>query len=412
MKNCILITLVSLTWLLTYCGQKGSNDEKEADQTYMSNIIAHTTTQYKDLVAVSKKAVDIPRALEEDGRIRWISYAKQKEVLDWTAGFFPGALWYLYELTGDSTWKSEAEYFQQLNIEDIGRNYMDVGFISNNSFGHGYRITGDSVYRAKVIQAADIVYDRFDPRVGFLMAWDPDKGWQGTRGWQYPVIVDNMANMEILFKATELTGDPKYREAAITHANRTIDIHYRDDMSAYHVVDLDSVTGEVRNKETAQGYAAESRWARGQAWGLYGFTLSYRYTKDTTYLEHAKKIADFMRTNPSVKDGCIPYWDYNAPNIPNEPVDVSAAAISASALVELGQYAGKEYSEQGMKILTTLIKEEYLAKPGTNGNFLLKHSVGSIPHGSEIDVPVIYADYYFLEALLKLKNNPDQTLIL
>jgi rhamnogalacturonyl hydrolase YesR len=405
MKNFISFLILSLAIFLTFCKSKDKDNSLEGSSKFnMSSVIEKSVSQYTNLVRVSKEANDIPRTLEKDGSIRWISFAKKKEVLDWTAGYFPGTLWYLYELTGDSIWMNEAIHFQKLNIDDLQRDYMDVGFIANNSFGHGYRITGNDTFKEQIIKAADVVYNRFDPRVGFLLAWDADKGWQGTRGWQYPVIVDNMANMEILFIASELTGNPKYKEAATTHANRTMQVHYRDNMSAYHVVDLDSVTGEIRSKQTAQGYAPESRWARGQAWGLYGFTATYKHTKDSVYLIQAQKIADYIWNNAKVKDGCIPYWDYDAPNIPNEPVDASAAAITASALIELGAYLGEEYFNRGKKIVETLASDEYLAQIGTNGNFLIKHCVGSIPHKSEIDVPVIYADYYFLEALLKLKN--------
>ena len=343
---------------------------------------------------------NIPRTVE-GGEISWI-----KKEFDWTEGFFPGSCWYLYEVTKDDKWKNAAEKFQSI-FEDhkYKTTNHDLGFVFNCSYGNGFRITHNDVFKDVMITAADSLITRFNPKVGCLMSWDVDKGWQAERDWKFPVIIDNMMNLELLFKVSEFTGNPKYKDIAIAHANTTLKNHFRKDSSSYHVVDYEPESGEIRGKQTAQGYSDDSDWARGQAWGLYGFTMCYRFTKDEVYLQQAEKIADFIINYPETPKDGIPYWDYDASNIPNEPRDVSAAAITASALIELDSYTDKSYKPEIDKILKSLASDEYTAKLGENNHFVLKHSVGSIPHNNEIDVPLNYADYYYLEALIRYKNS-------
>lgn len=356
--------------------------------------------QFSLLLQEAEKAHKIPRTLDEKGEIFWAS-----SDFDWTEGFFSGSCWYFYEATNDPKWKKAAEQFQALfeNHKKRTDNH-DLGFVFNCSYGNAYRLTKDEKFKLVMIEAANSLITRFNPAVGCIKSWDVDKGWQSTRGWEYPVIIDNMMNLELLFKASEFTGDPKYKEIAIIHANTTMKNHFRPDNSSYHVVDYDPKTGAVRKKNTAQGFADESSWARGQAWGLYGYTVCYRYTKDAKYLEQAQKIANYILTYKGAPKDGIPYWDYNAPKIPNEPRDVSAAAITASALLELDGYSNESYQSTIDTIMNSLATETYTNKRGENQNFILKNSVGSIPHGHEIDVPLNYADYYYLEALVR-KNN-------
>ncbi len=321
---------------------------------------------------------------------------------DWTSGFFPGALWYMYELTGNKKWENAAEKFT-LRLDSV--KYItwhhDVGFIIHSSYGIGYDITKNPAYKAVIIQAAKSLATRFRPVPGVIQSWDENRGWQAKRGWMCPVIIDNMMNLELLFQASDLSGDSTYRKMAISHANVTMANHFRKDFSCYHVVDYDKIKGGVRSKGTAQGFSDESSWARGQAWALYGFTICYRETKDPKYLDLVDKIYHFIFTNKTMPADLVPYWDFNAPNIPNEPRDASSAAIMASALYELVALGRPQYKETADKIMQSLSGPAYLAIVGTNGNFLLMHSVGSIPHDSEVDVPLIYADYYFLEALAR-----------
>lgn len=355
--------------------------------------------QFSLLLKEAEKNHKIPRTLDEKGEMIWVN-----SDFDWTEGFFPGSCWYLYEATNDPKWKKAAEQFQVLFENNKKRtDNHDLGFIFNCSYGNGYRLTKDEKFKQVMIEAANSLITRFNPAVGCIKSWDVDKGWQATRGWEYPVIIDNMMNLELLFKVSEFTGNPKYKEIAIIHANTTMKNHFRPDNSSYHLVDYDPQTGVVRKKNTAQGYADESSWARGQAWGLYGYTVCYRYTKNAKYLEQAQKIAQYILTfKGTPKDG-IPYWDYNAPKIPNELRDVSAATVTVSALIELDSYTSHSYKANIDKIMNSLAWEAYTAKLGENHNFILKHSVGSIPHGHEIDVPLNYADYYYLEALIRNK---------
>lgn len=259
-----------------------------------------------------------------------------------------------------------------------------------------------------MIHAAKSLCTRFRPNAGVIQSWDvKGNSWQSERGWECPVIIDNMMNLELLFEATKLSGDSTFYKVAVAHADRTLSEHFRPDGSCYHVVDYNISDGSVRHKQTAQGYADESVWSRGQAWAIYGFTICYRETKDRKYLDQALKTFNRLKNDPHMPEDLIPYWDMDAPNIPNEPRDASSASCIASALYEISTYAVSDaasYKAYADRIMHSLASPDYRAALGTNGNFILMHSVGSIPHNSEIDVPLNYADYYFLEALKRRKD--------
>lgn len=321
----------------------------------------------------------------------------------WCSGFFPGSLWYLYEYSGNNNLLDYAkEFTDRVEDEKYTTSNHDVGFILNCSFGNGLRITEDTSYPGVLVTGAESLSTRYRDHIGLIRSWDFN-----TENWQYPVIIDNMMNLELLLVAEKISGNTRFRDIAISHADKTIQNHYRPDYSSYHVVSYDTLTGEPHKIQTHQGFSDESSWSRGQAWGLYGFTVMYRETKESRYLEHAKKIAEYLISHPNMPDDCIPYWDFDTPNIPDEPRDASAAAIMASALIELSGYVEDRFSDRFLgvakKQLETLASPEYLAEPGENGNFILKHSVGSLPHRSEVDVPLTYADYYFIEALMRYK---------
>ncbi len=319
---------------------------------------------------------------------------------DWTSGFFPGVLWFLYEYTGNKQWKTDAEkYTANIEREKTNRGTHDMGFKVYCSFGTGYRLTKDAHYKQVIIESAKTLSTRFNLIAGAIKSWD------NRTKWKYPVIIDNLMNLELLFAATKFTGDSSFYKIAIAHASTTMKNHYRPDGSSYHVVDYDTVSGKVIQKTTHQGYADESAWSRGQAWGLYGYTMCYRFTKDKKYLEHAEKIAAFMLNNPNMPKDLVPYWDYNAPNIPNEERDASAAAILASGLYELSLYSkqGKSYKITADKILASLTKS-YRSPIGESKGFILLHSTGSRPSNSDVNAPLSYADYYYLEALLRSKK--------
>lgn len=333
---------------------------------------------------------------------------------DWTSGFFPGSLWYLYELTGQPKWKTSAlKYTEGMeHIKHYTGNH-DIGFMIFCSFGNALRLAPKEHYKEVIATAAATLMKRYRPNIGVIQSWNANK----ARDWACPAIIDNMMNLELLFEATGLTGDSTYWKAAVSHADRTIENHYRADGSTWHVVDYNPEQRDaIRGRYTAQGYADSSAWSRGQAWGLYGYTLCYRYTSDPKYLAQADRIAAYILDHPKRPADGIPLWDYDAKEPVAEgryadrltfnPRDASAAAITASALYELAKYSthGQKYRTEADRIVATLSSEAYMAKEGENGLFVLMHSTGSTPHRSEIDVPLVYADYYFLEAL-KRKND-------
>jgi rhamnogalacturonyl hydrolase YesR len=316
---------------------------------------------------------------------------------EWTSGFFPGALWYMYEYTRDPFYKKAAQKWTAgMAPEQFDRGTHDLGFKIFCSFGNANRLAPSKEYKDVIVQAAQTLSLRFNPVVGCIKSWD-------NRKWAYPVIVDNMMNLELLFWAADHGGPKRLREIAIKHAETTMKNHIRLDGGTYHVLSYDTTNGSVLVRNTHQGYADESTWARGQAWAIYGFTLTYRFTKDRRFLETAERVADyFIQRLPADN---IPYWDFQAPEIPNEPRDVSAGAICSSALFELSGYVKdgvkkKLYLDRAKSILLSLCQAPYLAE-GTSSHAVLNHSVGSKPAKSEVDVSIIYADYYFIEAALR-----------
>ena len=331
-----------------------------------------------------------PRTIE-NGRLKLVSSR------DWTSGFFPGVLWMLYKYTGKPEWRQQAEAFTAPEErESVNGTTHDVGVKVFSSFGMGYRLTADSAYRRVIITAARTLSTRFNPKIGVIRSWDHHREL-----WQYPVIIDNMMNLELLFEATRLTGDSSFYHIAVSHANTTMKNHFRADYSSYHVVEYDTVTGQVRRKMTWQGYADSSAWARGQAWGLYGYTMCYRYTHDPAYLRQAEHIAAFILHHPRLPKDMVPYWDFDAPGIPNEPRDASAAAVIASGLYELSGYSaanGKAYRQAADQILVSLT-DHYRAPVGADKGFILLHSTGTKLTNTEVDEPLSYADYYYMEAL-------------
>jgi len=328
---------------------------------------------------------------------------------DWRSGFFPGSMWYLYELTGDSTLLPLAKKYTEAIAEAQYLTWHhDIGFIINCSYGNGRRFLPEAGYDTVLVNAAKSLVTRFRPGAGIIQSWNvTGNSWQSKRGWKCPVIIDNMMNLELLFEATKLTGDSTYYNVAVSHANTTMKEHFRPDGSCYHVIDYDPETGEVLHRQTAQGYADESIWSRGQSWAVYGYTMCYRETGDKRYLDQAIKTFDMMRNHENMPEDLIPYWDMSAPDIPNEPRDASTAAVIASALYELSTYPvenPQQYADYADRIMQSLGTPEYTAAPGENGRFILKHSTGSIPHNSEVDVPLNYADYYYLEALKRKRD--------
>ncbi|WP_245645446.1 glycoside hydrolase family 88 protein [Niabella ginsenosidivorans] len=319
----------------------------------------------------------------------------------WCSGFFAGSLWYLYEATEDTILKVAAEkWTEAIEREQYNTSTHDLGFMLYCSYGNGYRLTNDPTYKRVLLTGAASLATRFDPKVGLIKSWDK------MGEYNYPVIIDNMMNLEFLFWAAKASGNKKLSEIAIAHADNTLKNHFRPDASSYHVVCYDSV-GNVIARKTNQGYADGSAWARGQAWGLYGYTVMYRETRNKRYLDQARAIAKFFMEHPRLPKDKIPYWDFDDPTIPDAPRDASAAAIASSALLELSRYVdvvtSEKYYHFAEKVLVCLSGPAYFTSSGNN-HFLLKHSTGNMPKKSEIDVPLIYADYYYIEALLRYQK--------
>ena len=360
------------------------------------------TRQLERDSATFKDSLRLHPTPDKIGQRRYCSSA-----YDWTSGFYPGSLWYAYELTGKDSLKAAATKFT--NLLNPVRYYTgthDLGFMINCSYGNAKRLSPNDTINAVIVETADNLCKRFDSNIGCIRSWD-----FGT--WNFPVIIDNMMNLDLLFTASKISGDNKYKDIAVKHAITTMHNHFRPDYTSWHVVSYNN-DGTVEKKQTFQGKNDDSAWARGQAWGVYGYTACYRETNDTVFLNFARNIADMIMTRVQTEDA-IPYWDYDAPATPETPRDASAAAVTAAAMLELSTMVedGQKYFDYAEKILKSLSSDAYLAKPGENQGFILMHSTGSLPNGSEIDTPLNYADYYYMEAMqryMKLKNLTYQNL--
>ena len=372
--------------------------QQESMDALIKARLYHSVEQYKLMAhSLIDQPDRLPRSFDAEGNL--VTSASSW----WCSGFVPGTLWQLYEYSKEDELLNYARnYTARVEKEKYNRGTHDLGFILYCSFGNGYRITGDTAYRSVLLVGAESLISRFNPTVGSIRSWDHNRAQ-----WQFPVIVDNMMNLEFLFWASRVSGDPKYSQISISHADVTMEHFFRPDFGTYHVVSFDPESGLPEVKNTHQGFSDESTWARGQAWGLYGFVVMYRETKDAKYLEQAKNMASFMLDHPNMPEDKIPYWDFNAPDIPNALRDASAAAIMASALIELSRYVSDDLTKKYLQVaetqLRTLSSPEYFAEKGSNGNFILKRGVGHLPGNSEIDVPLTYADYYYIEALLRFR---------
>ena len=336
-------------------------------------------------------SLSFPRSLESNGEVRGV------QSKDWTSGFFPGSLWMAYGYSKNKKYKDLAEQWTAfIEKEKWNNRTHDMGFKINCSFGNAYKFDKKEAYKNIIIQSAKTLITRYNKKVGSIRSWD-------FGSWEFPVIIDNMINLELLFLATKLSGDSIYYDVAQQHALTTLNNHFRKDASSYHVVNYDTLTGKVISKETHQGFSDESSWSSGQAWGLYGFTMCYRETSNVLFKKQAEKIAKFIMSHPKLPNDKIPYWDYNAPNIPDEPRDASAAAITASALYELRNYSSDSLTLTTFAddIISSLNSEKYTVEHNSKHPFILAHSTGNMPKNDEVDLPIGYADYYYLEALIR-----------
>lgn len=412
---CRTIKFINFTLILTIIILSASCHSRK-NVVISDEEIDYITSQVENSInAVNNDPTRIPRTITEDGKLRTVG------IYGWTSGFFAGNLWYLYDLTGDDKWRKRAiKWTEALDSVQYYTEDHDIGFIINCSYGNGLRLAGIKEYEKVIINAAKSLTTRYNPITKSIKSWNRKKAWDGETEWYFPVIIDNMMNLELLFEATRLSGDNTFKDIAVQHALTTMQNHYRKDFSSYHVVDYDTITGNVLDKATNQGFVDQSSWARGQAWGLYGFITCYRYTKDEQFLQFAENIANYILNHPNLPEDLVPYWDYDATNsklIPEwdydpekYPVvlrDVSAAAITCSALFELVEYNienSEKYKNKAFKLLESLASSTYMNTDNENNYFILNHSVGSLPHGAEINAPLVYADYYFLESIRRKKK--------
>lgn len=390
---CMLICCAAMT----YNGKAQTKKRQmspEMKQT-VDSALSFSVRQYKHMMAALPDG-RLPRTTAKDGTLmtaesRW-----------WTSGFYPGTLWYLYEYSKDPQILEEAnKRLQLLEKEQYNRQTHDLGFMMFNSYGNALRIAPQAAYRDILLNSARSLASRFNNNVNCIRSWDHGN-------WQFPVIIDNMMNLELLTWATRQTGDSTYYNIAVKHANTTLLHHFRKDFSTWHVIDYDTLTGKPVAKKTFQGAADSSAWARGQTWALYGYTMMYRETRNPRYLQQAVAVAAFLLHHPALPKDKIPYWDFDAADIPHAYRDASAAAVMASALLELSTLVkGKQsdtYWKTAEQIIAGLSSDTYRAKEGENNNFILMKSVGSLPHGVEINVPLSYADYYYVEALMRYRQ--------
>jgi hypothetical protein len=399
MKLGAYIRFLSFVLVISIASCTTTKHPLQFDEETAKEALQFASKQYEGMMKIVPDT-KLPRTTHKDGKLGLVNAP------DWTSGFYPGILWYLYEFNQNKAFKTKAiKYTNLLENQKNNSSTHDLGFMLYCSYGNGFRITNDSIYKQVLLTGAKTLSGRFNEKIGCIKSWD----WNPK--WQFPVIVDNMMNLEYLFWASKNTKDSTFYKQAVSHADITLKNHFRKDNSSVHMIDYDTITGTIIEKITVQGFSNESAWARGQAWGLYGYTMMYRETFDLKYVEQANKIATYIFNHPNMPIDLIPYWDFNAETIPNIPRDTSAAAIIASALLELSQYVDanlkKEYIAKATTILQHLSNAPYRAELGKNNNFILKHATGHLPGNKEIDVPLIYADYYYIEALLRyIKLNP------
>lgn len=394
MKNKLLLAVGSMA-LLTACDASKGNEMGWFDHAVKT--AGHQLLYMAEQLKNEPDTACFPRSIKE-GKYRL------EHPTDWTSGFYPGSMWLAYELTGDEALAKEArKYTNRLQDMQYYTGNHDLGFMMFCSYGQGIRLKPEPTDSLILIHSSESLCSRFRPEVGLIRSWD-------FGDWSYPVIIDNMMNLELLFWATKESKDSTFYRIAVDHARTTMKHHFRPDFSSYHVIDYDTITGQVLKKNTHQGFADESAWSRGQAWALYGYTMCYRETRLPEFLEQAQNIEKYLFTHPNMPEDLIPYWDFDAPGIPDEPRDVSAATVIASALYELSLYdpeKGERYRSNADKIIENLTKH-YRAMLKKDNGFLLLHSTGTKPTNTEVDVPIVYADYYFIEALMR-KNKLEKT---
>ncbi|WP_163711280.1 glycoside hydrolase family 88 protein [Mangrovibacterium lignilyticum] len=395
MKIVVQFVVVIVVGLISSC----TTSVKKTEAFDSGKKLAYCVEKTKASMSMLSFADSLPRNILQ-GQTAW----NKVGIHDWCSGFWPGILWYAYEASGDSAILENARNFTEplKGVLDVPVDNHDLGFMLYCSFGNGYRLTNDSAYHDFLLVAADSLATLYNPKVGTILSWP---AMREKMGWPHNTIIDNMINLELLFWAAKNGGSHDLYDMAVKHAKTCMTTLVRPDYSIYHVAVFDTIDGHFIKGVTHQGYSDSSMWARGQGWGIYGYTMCYRETGKEEFLTMAEKLSDkFLERLP--EDG-IPYWDFDDPVILNSPKDASSAAVAASGMLELSTYMKDEtlkakYKDAAVALLECLSTNDYLSND-KNEAFLL-HSTGHYPDGNEIDASIIYADYYYLEALLRLKK--------
>jgi len=398
-KIVFLFAVLSVFFLWGVVGCNALNikqSDYEVNKPWMEETLRKSVQQYRTMMENLPDGVQ-PNSINKNGELKTV------KPTSWVAGFYPGTLFYLYRATGDKEIFEEGlKRVKLMEDQQYLTKHHDVGFMMYCSYGNLLKIDPQKEYEDILINSAYSLSKRYNDKVKSIRSWgeidDEDN---------FVVIIDNMMNLELLLWAAKVTGDKQLYEIAVNHANTTMNNHFRPDNSSFHVVEYNPATGEILKKRTAQGFADESAWARGQAWGLYGFTMMYRETNDEKYLNMADNIASFIINHPNLPEDKVPYWDFNDPKIPDTYRDASAGAIIASSLIELSKYNRKDsdvYLQTALQILKTLSSDEFSSEVGENKGFLLTHSVANLNRNADVDVPLPYADYYYVEALHRYLN--------
>ena len=323
-----------------------------------------------------------------------------RSIFGWTSGHFPGSLWYLYEATGDDFFRDRATVWTETLAPNAKvTNNHDVGFIMYCSYGNARRLLKTDKYDELLLETAESLSSRFNEKLGLVRSWG-----KADERRNFLVIPDNMMNLELLEAASSIGGVKRFAEIAESHADVTMRNHFDAEGGCHHVLNYDQETGRIVEIRPGQGASCTTAWSRGQSWAIYGYTMMYRMTGFARYLAFARKLADYAIGHPNMPADGVPYWDYGRPG---EERDSSAAAIMASGLLELSQAVDAEarahYRGFAVKQLLALASDAYFSTGDEIGHFLLKHGVGHKPGKSEIDTPLAYGDYYFLEALLRFR---------
>ncbi|MCM4151529.1 glucuronyl hydrolase [Arenibacter sp. N53] len=402
------LLFVSLLVCFASCQNLSKNKNSIVDSKVSAKLNSFDLKkEIKNCEAQLDQAVPKLTDLSKHPRLIETNETEWKEIpngrLVWTSGFYPGILWYMYDLTKDEKWKAEAikrtEVFE--DFKTINEHH-DIGFMMFPAYGNGYIFGDKKEYKDILLTSAESLASRFNPKVGTIRSWSNK---MHPRWQQHITIIDNMLNLELLFWAAKNGGNQEFYDIAVKHAETTMDNHFRPDYTSWHVIEYDSISGKVLNRHTKQGYADDSRWSRGQAWGIYGYTMMYRETGDKKFLDFAVNLTDkYLELLPV---DYIPHWDFDVPNLENEERDASAAAIVASGLLELSTFMEdkkeqERYYNAAMRMLESLSSEDY-SGVGKTDSFLI-HSTGAKSLGHEIDVALIYADYYYIEALDRLQK--------